>query len=144
VRTVRSPCDRRHSGNAIEGREHRLAAMQDCISVASCCPQRPGTDSPRPECRSRIPPFLFVNGSFEPAVRSGSYQHWLPFLERPRRFSVPGMETLAVGSVEGPGQANSVMPALFAAPRSKVIVFSHPADAAEWAIRQSAKSALAD
>jgi hypothetical protein len=35
------------------------------------------------------------------------------------------------------------MPAFFAAPRSKVIVFSHPTDAAERAIRQSAKSAFA-
>jgi hypothetical protein len=41
------------------------------------------------------------------------------------------------------GQAKKVMPAFFAAPRSKVIVFSHPAAAAERSIRQSAKSTLA-
>ena len=40
-------------------------------------------------------------------------------------------------------QDTSVMPQPFTAPRSKVIVLSHPATAAERSIRQSAKSALA-
>ena len=43
--------------------------------------------------------------------------------------------------VSAPGrQLSSVMPAPFAAPRSKVMVFSHPADVAETAIHSYRRS----